>query len=152
MNDQQQNDKGWRMDADLEALNRALDDLGRHERRSAPAGLEERIYVRTRAAARGDGVLARIGFGGAWRLAAVLTLATLGVAALYVAFRPGGTGGLTPGAEIDMVALERDFDAWLTALDEPSESVEDVATTLRTVEAAYEDFWSDTLLPTEEAL
>ena len=143
-------------DPQLDALSSALDELGRHERRAAPAGLEERIFMRTRADSPRPGVLARLGAAGAthhtWRLAAVLTLSALAVATLYVAFGRGAPTTLPPPPEFDMVALEQDFDAWLTALDEPSEDVEDVAVTLRTVEAAYADFWTDTLVPTEEAL
>ncbi|MCA9309807.1 MAG: hypothetical protein KDA21_01285 [Phycisphaerales bacterium] len=143
-------------DQQLAALSEALDDLGRHERRAAPAGLEDRIFMRTRPTATTSGVLARIG-GVArtgWRMAAMVALCAVATVALYLGVRSGaGTSGAGDGVSIDMVALDHDFDAWLTAMDESADDdISEVASVMKRVEAAYDDFWSDDLAVGEESL
>jgi hypothetical protein len=94
-----------------------LDRLGQHERASAPAGFEDRLFVTTRASLKApsegpepsvaprvpeaDPVLATIGVARSrapWKLAAAVTLAATGVMAVWLAQKPGsGTGpGPTP--------------------------------------------------------
>ena len=150
MNDAHQNGMDPTQDPEMASIHEALDELGRRDRRSAPADLEERIFARTRQTKPASSVLARI--GPAWRLAAAVGIGAMAIAATWYGLQSSPTPTPAPEGEFDMIAFEAEFDAWLSDLESPSEDVESMAESFSTVEEAYADFWTDTLALSEESL
>lgn len=139
------------LDPELASISGALDELGRVERRAAPGGLESRIFEHTRPTAPASGgVLARIGPG--WRLAAAVGIGAIAVAGTWYAVQRGSSSAPGPASDFDMVAFEAEFETWLAELEEPMDDIESVDSGFSTVEAAYENFWTDPLALGEESL
>jgi len=151
---------------ELAAIAAGLDDIAEQDRRSAPRGLEDRVYERSRPVLSAGAPSLKFPSARVWRVAAAVAICgTAGLIGAYMVH----TGGAGPSPASEPVgwsdetvlaalqSLDAEAAAWMSTPEAPGIGVagdlSNIESQLAAVEVGLIDFWSpDPLAEEEDAL
>lgn len=125
---------------DLSALAAALDDLARREQAGSPAGLSDRVYFRTASTLRAGPRRStlRVSIASGMRLAAVLTLTTIGAVGMWRQSNPAPIQASSLDALDDVLSHSSDSQ-WSPIA---SSTLAEMQSELDALESDLDSFWT----------